>query len=68
MECTMKKASKEQVMLDNALLGMFHRVEQKSRAIIEGSGNPISKAHQITNLVKQWEKARDALIKLDDML
>jgi hypothetical protein len=64
----MKKATKDQMMLDNALVGMFKRVEEKSRVIIAEGGDPIANAYRIVELVKQWERARDALIKLDDML
>jgi hypothetical protein len=44
-------------MLDNALVGMFKRVEEKSRVIIAEGGDPIANAYRIVELVKQWEKS-----------
>ena len=66
----MKKATKEQMMLDNALVGLHKQVEDRAKTILaeDGATDPLTAAARIMELVKQWERVRDALIRLDNML
>lgn len=64
----MRKATKYEIAMDDALLGVYCKIEERARTIIEGSNDPIANAFQIVDLVRQWEKVRDAMIKLDSML
>jgi len=64
----MKKACTEQITMDTALSGMYRRVNKRAEEILAEDGDPIINAYRVVELVKQWERVRDALIKLDNMI
>jgi hypothetical protein len=66
----MYKASQQQISADNALAGLHKQVEARARTILEedGATDPLTAAARIMEVVRQWEKVRDALIRLDMML
>ena len=54
--------------IDKALAAMYRKVEKKAQEILAEEGSPIVNAYRVVALVKEWEKARDSLGKLDDMV
>ena len=57
-------------MLDNALAGLYKQVEDRAKTILaeDGATDPLTAAARIMEVVRQWERVRDALIRLDNML
>jgi len=66
----MYKASQQQISADNALVGLHKQVEARARTILaeDGATDPLTAAARIMEVVRQWERVRDALIRLDTML
>lgn len=66
----MYKASQQQISMDNALASLHKQVEERAKTILaeDGATDPLTAAARIMEVVRQWEKVRDALIRLDMML
>lgn len=56
--------------MENALVGLHKQVEDRARTILaeDGATDPLTAAARIMEIVRQWEKVRDALLRLDMML